>query len=285
MLLGVFIMLIATAAYNTAPIFLRLATRSLTVRTGPALVGAVLKQRTGVLGLGLNLLGWGLEVVALTLLPLTLARSVFATGLILLLVLAHWDLHEFIGRRELLGAAAIVGGIVVVAIVAPPRSATPPGTLQWVLLLLLLSPFVLAPYLLRLSHQPSGALLSAVSAGVAYAMSALFTKGLSDLVHHVQLLPLLLALVGAAVCAVLGFMGELGALERGQASVVTPVYRALQIVIPIGCAPLLFGEHWPPDLAGRGLLAGGLLLSLSGIMLVSYHHHEAKAVTYAPAAS
>jgi drug/metabolite transporter (DMT)-like permease len=120
---------------------------------------------------------------------------------------------------------------------------------------------------------------------VAYALSALFTKGLSDLLHHVQLLPLVLALVGAAICAVLGFMGELGALERGQASVVTPVYRALQIVIPIGCAPLLFGEHWPPDVAGRGLLAGGLLLSLSGIVLLSYRRHDVKTTAYAPVAS
>lgn len=285
MLSGVIIMLIASAAYNTAPIFLRTATRSLSVRTGPALVEAVLKRRPGLLGLGLNLLGWGLEVVALTRLPLTLARSVFATGLILLLVLAHWDLHEPIGRRGLLGAAAIVGGIVAVAAVAPPRSATPPSMLQWLLLLVVLSPIVLAPYALRPARRDAGAMLSAVSAGVAYALSAMFTKGLADLTHRAQIIPLALALLGAAISSALGFMGELGALERGRASVVTPVYRALQTILPIGCAPLLFGEHWPPTLGGQSLLAGGILLTLGGVVLVSYHPRQVGSAAYAPATS
>jgi drug/metabolite transporter (DMT)-like permease len=278
-LLGVTIMLIASAAYNIAPILLRTATRSLSQRAGLTLLEATLKRRAGLLGLGLELLGWSLEVVALTLLPLTLARGVGAVGLILLLALAHWDLREPLGWREILGAAAIIGGIIAVGVVAPPRSATPPSTLQWLLVLVVLGPFVLAPYLLRLEHRGAGALVSAVSAGVAYALSGLFTKGLSDQLHHLQFLPLFLVLGGAAIASVLGFMAELGALERGKASVVTPVYRALQTVIPIACAPLLFNEHWRSDLIGRSLLAGGILLTVVGIVLVSHHSQQRRTVS------
>src|SRR5436309_14184999 len=88
MLRGVVIMLMASALYNCAPIFLRIATRSLPARTGSALVRAVLTRKPGVLGPVLNLLGWGLEVVALTILPFTLARRLFAAGIGLLLILA-----------------------------------------------------------------------------------------------------------------------------------------------------------------------------------------------------
>ena len=65
-----------------------------------------------------------------------------------------------------------------------------------------------------------------------------------------------------------------------EAAGVAPVYRALQILIPIACAPLLFGERWPADAGARSLLAGGLLLTLAGIVLVSYRHDR---VVQAPA--
>jgi hypothetical protein len=117
-----------------------------------------------------------------------------------------------------------------------------------------------------------GAWILAVSAGMAYALSALFTKQVANLVGSAQVLLLLLVLLGAAVCAVLGFMGEVGALDRAQAADVAPVYRALQIMIPIAVAPLLFGERWPSAIGAQSLLAGGLLLTVAGILLVSRRH-------------
>src|SRR2546421_2459195 len=216
MLRGVIIMLMASALYNSAPIFLRIATRSLPARTGSTLVRAVLTRKPGVLGLVLNLAGWGLEVVALTILPFTLARILFAAGLGLLLLLCRRTLHEPLSQREILGAVAFLIGMVAVVVAAPAHSATSPSLWQWLLLLLLLVPVLLWPHALRLAHRSTGATVLAVGAGVAYAMSALFSKELANLVHHVQALPLLLAFAGAGTCAVLGFMGELGALQRGE---------------------------------------------------------------------
>jgi drug/metabolite transporter (DMT)-like permease len=280
MLLGVLIMLVASAAYNSAPIVLRAATHALPDRSAPALLRAVLTRRAGLAGLALNLGGWGLEVLALTLLPLTLARSLLAVGLVLLLVLARRELHEAISWQEIVGVLAIVGGIAAVSLAPPARSTASPTTLQWAAVLLVLVPLILAPYALRAARRPAGAIALAVSAGVAYAVSALFSKELANLLGSDQVLPLALVLAGAAVCAVLGFTGELGALQRGEAAGVAPVYRALQILIPIACAPLLFGERWPVDAGARSLLAGGLVLTLAGVVLVSHRHDQ---VLQAPA--
>src|SRR5438067_2799594 len=107
MFIGVIVMLIASALYNSAPIFLRTATRSLPDRSGPTLLRAVLTRRAGLIGLALEVLGWGLEVVALTRLRLTLSRSLLAAGLLVLLVLAWRDLHEALGPPERLGVPAI----------------------------------------------------------------------------------------------------------------------------------------------------------------------------------
>jgi drug/metabolite transporter (DMT)-like permease len=226
----------------------------------------------GLIGLALEVLGWGLEVVALTRLPLTLSRSLLAAGLLVLLVLAWRDLHEAIGPQEILGVLAIVGGIAAVSVATPARSTASPAPLQWAALVVLLGGVVLAPYALRVGRHVTGAWIMAVSAGVAYALSALFTKQVANMVGIAQVLPLFAVLLGAAVCAVLGFMGELGALDRAQAADVAPVYRALQIMIPIALAPLVFGEHWPSAIGAQSLLAGGLLLTVAGILLVSRRH-------------
>jgi uncharacterized membrane protein len=141
---------------------------------------------------------------------------------------------------------------------------------------------MVAPFALRRARRPSGALVLASAAGVAYALSALFSKQLANLLHDAQAVPFLLALAAAGICAVLGFINELGALQQGEASVVTPLDRALQTIIPIACAPLLFGEHWPADGGARALLASGILLTLLGILVVSHHPEP---VRRAPAAA
>ena len=58
MLFGILIMLVASAAYNSAPIALRASTRSLPDHTAPALLRAVLTSPAGILGLALSLGGW-----------------------------------------------------------------------------------------------------------------------------------------------------------------------------------------------------------------------------------
>ena len=60
-LVGIVIMLLASAAFNGAPIVLRLATRTLPDHTGAALLHAVLTRRAGLAGLVLSLLGWSLH--------------------------------------------------------------------------------------------------------------------------------------------------------------------------------------------------------------------------------
>ena len=132
-LVGIVIMLLASAAFNGAPIVLRLATRTLPEHTGAALLHAVLTRRAGLAGLALSLLGWSLQIVALMFISLTLGRILFAAGLGLLLVLAHRSLHEPIGRREVLGVLAVIGGLAAVATAPPAHTSASPSPVQPIL--------------------------------------------------------------------------------------------------------------------------------------------------------
>lgn len=278
MLLGILLMLAASAAYNSAPIMLRAATHGLPDRSPTALLRAVLTRGLGLGGLTLSLVGWGLEVVALSQLPLTLARALLAAGLVLLLILARRDLHEPIGRAEVLGVAAIVLGVAAVAVAPPVRGTATPPLLQWAAVLSIGGVIVLAPYLFRMA----GAAAFAVSAGVGYGLSGLFTKQLADQFTAGRALPILLVLIGAGVSAVFGFTGEIEALLRGDAADAVPVYQGLQVLIPILGAPLLFGERWPVAMGPRLILTGGIALTIVGIVLGSRRAHAATDAVTSP---
>jgi len=75
--------------------------------------------------------------------------------------------------------------------------------------------------------------------------------------------------IGVTAAGFLGFVTELEALRLGNASVTVPVILALQAVVPIVCAPFLFGETWPAGVLPGVLLGGGILLAVSGTVVLS----------------
>ena len=126
-----------------------------------------------------------------------------------MLALAWRELHEVVRWQGLLGVLAIVGGIAAVGAASPARSEASPTALQWAAVLVVLGPLVLAPYALRATGRTVGTMALAISAGSAYAASALCSKALSNGLESRQVSVVLVALAMAGICAVLGFVGEL----------------------------------------------------------------------------
>ena len=77
-----------------------------------------------LLGTGLSILGWPLQVLALLLAPLVVVQPALAVGLLVLMFFGERMLGEHAGRYEHMAMGAIVLGVVGVALFAPPRSAT-----------------------------------------------------------------------------------------------------------------------------------------------------------------
>jgi uncharacterized membrane protein len=285
-LLGTVLILLSAAAYNSAPVLLALEARSRLDQRGTSLIAGVLQGSAGILGMVLTVVGWVLQLLALTRISVTLAWGLSAAGIIVLLLLSHWLLDESIGRQQVLGLLAITVGMTAVGLIHPARSTVLPALNQWLLLLFLLTPVVLIPYAPRLLRSPHRALLGAVAAGTAYTVSTLLTKGLADLIARGQFANILarvldgawkqpwflgaaLLAVGIAVFSVLGFMDELDALQRGRASSVVPICAGLQTIVPILLAPAFFNEHWPAQLGARAILGAGILLAVTGSFVLS----------------
>lgn len=267
MLLGVLLVLASTAAYNGSAVLFATAARQ-SPGTSTLLV-AVSRRVPGLLAISLSVLGWVLEIAALTMVSLTLARILNVAGLGILLGLARWVLEESLGRREVLGVALISLGTAA-AILAPPRlESTPPSLAEWALLVSILTPAILLPYAFRILRQPVGAVLGATASGLAYGLSGIFNKGVAEAFQSASLLPLALLTTGTVAFGLLSFATELRALREGYASIVVPVVLAIHTVVPIICAPLLFGEAWPTSPLQQVLLGGGILLALLGTLVLA----------------
>src|SRR2546421_11584163 len=89
-----------------------------------ALAWGLVRRARWLLGTGLSILGFPLQVVALLLAPLVVVQPALAAGLLVLLFLAQRMLGEHAGRYEHIAMFAIVAGVSGAGLMAPPRSIT-----------------------------------------------------------------------------------------------------------------------------------------------------------------
>jgi hypothetical protein len=228
-----------------------------------ALVAGLIKRARWLLGTGLSILGWPLQVLALLLAPLVVVQPALAAGLLVLLLIAERMLGEPAGRYEYIAMSAIVLGVVGAALTAPPRHIHHGReALTITVVLVALGVASMLPYLLRALGRPRAS-VTMIGAGVAFGWSGVATKLASDdLAGHHLAIAAAWGLSTAAASAV-GVLSESSALQSRPAIQVAPVVFVTQTVIPVVLAPLLLGER----LSDTPL--GGLPLIVSLLVLVA----------------
>ena len=181
-------------------------------------------------------------------------------------------LGEKPGRREFVSVAAIVAGIGGVAWAAPARSTDHAGAGAIALALVLVALPVLAPYALRkpFAHRPVRlSLVATVAAGAGYAWTAIASKLLTDELAAGTLLLAALWLATAAGSESLALLSEMSALQRRPATHVAPIMFAVQVLVPVVLAPLIFDESWAETPAGDAALASFMALAVAGTVLLA----------------
>jgi drug/metabolite transporter (DMT)-like permease len=264
---GIAAAITASLLYNTSIALQALEAREVPQEHGlrPSLLGRLLRNRRWLGATAIGLLGWPFEIAALLLAPLTVVQPCLASGLLLLLWLGATRLGERPGRRELVAVAAIVVGIGGVAWAAPERSTDHAGTAAIALALVLVAVPALLPYLLRTAFRDRASwlsLLATLSAGCGYAWTAIASKLLTDELAAGALLAGVLWLGTAAASEGLALLSEMSALQRRPATHVAPVMFAVQVLVPVVLAPLIFSESW-----GDTPLNGAALVAFVGVAL------------------
>ncbi len=234
----------------------------------PSLIGRLARNRRWLGATALGLLGWPLEIAALLLAPLTVVQPCLASGLVLLLWLGARRLGEAPGRREALAVAAIVVGLAGVAWAAPARSTEYAGVGAIIAALALLAAPLAAPYVLRDRAEAIG-LLPVISAGCGYAWTGIASKLLTDELAAGTLLIALGWLATAAASEGLALLSEMSALQRRPATRVAPIMFAVQVLVPVALAPLIFSESWAGTPLGGLALLAFMAIAVAGTVLLA----------------
>jgi drug/metabolite transporter (DMT)-like permease len=256
--------------YNTSIALQAMEAREVADRHSlrPSLIGRLVRNRRWLGATALGLAGWPLEIAALLLAPLTVVQPCIASGLILLLWLGVTRLGEAPGRREAASVAAIIIGVAGVGWAAPERTTDHAGTAALALVLGAFAIPIAAPYLLRRRGAAVGA-LAILSAGCGYAWTAIASKLVTDGLATGAVLVGLAWLATAAASEGLALLSEMSALQRRAATHVAPPMFAVQIIVPVLLAPLIFGESWRGTPLGGAALAAFMAVAIAGAAVLA----------------
>ncbi len=213
-----------------------------------ALVRRLLARPRWVLGTVIAVLGWPLQLLAFSLAPVTLVQPALATGTLLLLAAGSRMLGEHVGRREWSAAGAIIAGVALLAVADPPTSDRVPPAGSIVACLVGLGALGLSPFW---AGARPGLHRLVLGAGCAFALSAVTGKiVVSELADGSVARALAFGVVTAAAAGI-GFLTDMSALQRFDATRVAPPMFVLETAIPVALAPWLFDERWR-DTPGAG---------------------------------
>lgn len=268
--LGILAAVGASVLYNTS-----IALQALEARDVPhehslriSLIGKLVRNRKWLGATALGLLGWPLEIVALLLAPLTVVQPCLVSGLIVLLWLGATRLGETPGKREFIAVAAIIAGVGGVAWAAPDRTTDHAGTLAIVIALGLVAIPIALPYVLR-RKAATLSILAVLSAGFGYAWTAIASKLLTDELAAGTLLIAVAWLATALASEGLALLSEMSALQRRPATHVAPVMFAVQVLVPVILAPLIFEEKWSTTPLNGVVLVAFMAVALAGTTLLA----------------
>jgi hypothetical protein len=260
----------ASSLYNAGIALQALEARVAPVEIGlhPSLIGRLVRRPRWLAGTGLNILGWPLQALALTLAPIAVVQPSLAFGLILLLYLGHRALGEPVGRREVLALVAIIGGVAGLAAIAPEPSSVHASGPTLALVLGALGAVALAPYVGRALRGHIGGVATGVSGGLALAWSGLSTKFFADAVQGAAWGQALAWGAATGIASGIGLLSEMTALQHRPATQVAPLVFVVQIVVPVTAAPVLTGEDWAHAPLGVPGILAGLFVVIAGAVLL-----------------
>ena len=288
--LAVFVALLATTAYHLGLVLEKRALAGLPAidaRHAVRLLRILLTAPAWLAGFGLMLCGFGLQVVALTLAPVSVVQPVLGSGVVILLAASRIVLRERLGRVELACVLAMVAAIIVIALSAVGPAGHVGERASGPLLAAVAVPACLIALGLGASALRSGAsgrhrmptigVSYALASGLLYGVATLAIKALSgSLAQHAVLGAGLLLTVASSpypyvtvACSAVGMLIFQTGLQRCRVSIVGPVSNITGTVFFIVAGTWLFGERLPADPTKLILRLAGIAVAAVVVVVLS----------------
>jgi drug/metabolite transporter (DMT)-like permease len=228
-----------------------------------ASIAALLRNRRWLAGAALGYAGLGLELLALTSLPLSLVQATIGGGLVVVAVLSRAVGGGPLGRAAPLAAALAIAALAVLAVVTPSPPATHSDPPLWALAAA--AAVVTAAAAVAARRLPTAVGL-ALAAGLLYGMTSIAMAVLAS----APALPVaaVAAVLGALVTAA-GFLSFQRALQRGRPLPVATAMMAAMDVVAITGGIVVLGDPLAANAGARAAqLAALALTALSAVVVL-----------------
>jgi drug/metabolite transporter (DMT)-like permease len=288
--LAVVVALVATTAYHLGLIVEKQALARLPAidaRHAVRLLRVLLTAPPWLAGFAAMLCGFVLQVIALTLAPVSVVQPVLGSGVVILLVLSRIVLRETLKRLELACVLAMAIAIIAIALSAVGPAGHVGHEASGLLLAAVAVPAGLVAVGLGASalrarpggrHRlPSIGVSYAVASGLLYGIATLAIKAMSGTIaQHAKLDAGLVLAVAASPfpyvtigCSALGLLIFQTGLQRCRVSIVGPVSNITGSVFFLVLGTWLFGERLPADPAKLALRLAGIVLAAVVVIVLS----------------
>jgi drug/metabolite transporter (DMT)-like permease len=219
----------------------------------PGLLVRMLGQWRFVLSLGLDLAGFGAQLVALRRLPLFAVQAIVAGNLAVTAVMAVWLIGARLAWREWLAVSGVVVGVGLLGLSAGAEGATAVSGEFKVALLVTVGAVAVAGVAASRLRGSARTLALGAAAGLGFGVVAVSARVLpgfsvSGLVRD----PAAYAVVAAGIVA---FALYATALEHGSVTVATAAVVLAETAPPALVGVLFLGDHPRRGLAGLAVAA------------------------------
>lgn len=269
--LGAVAAALASVFYNTGLLLQAEASRRepVSVEFAPGLLVRLVQRGRWLAGSAIAVLGWPLQAFALTRAPLTVVQPLLAVGLIVPLVFGKRMLGEHVAWRDVLNIGVLVAGASLLVALAPPRSEVTGVSSRLMVVLAVLATVLVCALLLAAVLRDRRGLMLMLAAGVGFALASITTKLLADAFSRSEWVALAIWLAGTAAAGGVALIGEMNALQISAVSTVSALVLALETIIPVTLAPILFGEANGSSAASIVLRSAALAMTIGAALMLT----------------
>ena len=224
----------------------------------PGLVVRMLHQWPFIASLGLDLIGFFAQLVALRQLPLFAAQAIIASNLAVTAVFAAWLIHLELAWREWLAVGGVILGVAMLGSSAGAHAVTGVSSQFKIALILAVAGIAAAGIAASRLPRPARTPVLGAIAGLGYGVLAVAARVLPGFSPHELIRdPAAYALAAAGIVS---FMLYATALEGGSVTVATAAVVLAETTPPAVVGVMFLGDHTRPGLGGIALLGFSLAI-------------------------
>ncbi len=271
MLIGLLLALGCSVCYGTATVLQAAATRSVDAGSDSGvdvvLLLRALRQWRYLAGMGLDGVGFLLQVAALRLVPIYVVAAALAASLAVTAIMAAWVLSVRLSKTEWVAVGVVCASLAMLGLAAGPEgSQRGPAGLRWALLVAVAASFIAGAAAGRLGDR-SRALVLGLGAGGGFGVVEVAVR-LIDPIDPTKAVfytsPAVYAVIAGGVA---GFLLLTSALSRGS---VTTAVAGMVVGETVG--PALVGVAWLGDRTRAGLswmVVAGFVIAVAASLALS----------------